>query len=251
MRRIAIWLKSHFKTFDLVPVYFEQVYDEWQDILWGTSLPAVAFFLWWTLGLPRNTAILCFFVCFLFVAGYYVWRVDHVRLIPKFTVDQFEVQPTPMVDRLGFKTGTALYYQLLPKCSTDANVENCRGMLTAIQMWNKNENRWMPVEREVMFLEWSHGALLGPSKPTTLYAGGEQRLNVFCIHSPEPKMRLCVEPFPARFISLFEQLALNTTAIRFDIQVSADNCPTVRLSMKVQLTGDPFRPIVDLEQRNA
>ena len=87
----------------------------------------------------------------LFVAGDYVRRTDHVRLIPQFEAKQFVEQSTPVLFS-GRPIGMAIYFQLVPKCLTDANVEECRGFLTAAQVFRE---QWDISESEVLPLQWS------------------------------------------------------------------------------------------------
>src|SRR5437899_3140008 len=93
----------------------------WQALLWGGSVLAVAWGVCFIVGTWPEwvnwTAVLV-----AFVAGYHVWRTDHVRLIPQFEVKQFVEQSTPVLFG-GRPIGTAIYFQLVPKCLTDANVE--------------------------------------------------------------------------------------------------------------------------------
>ncbi|MGD0182597.1 MAG: hypothetical protein ABSC15_22510, partial [Terriglobales bacterium] len=178
------------------------------------------------------------------VAGYYVWRPYHVRLTPCIEVKQFTSQSTDtFLD--GKRNGRRVFFQLMPKCLSDADIAECLGILTAVEMWDGFNNRWEPVESEAMFLEWSHA----DEKPITLYSGAEKRLNVFSIGNQERQIRPCVKPFPPRFVMLFNQLELRTVkAIKFNITVKAKECKAVHIAMKVQLGNDPFQPTIDLEQ---
>jgi hypothetical protein len=166
----------------------------------------------------------------MFVAGYYAWRADHTRLLPKLEVKDFTRQTTDTFGVDGRRNGWSEYLQLLPRCLTEANVEECRGLLTSIEMLDGFSNEWQSVEEEVMFLEWSHG----DASPITLYPHAEKRLNVFFMHSSNREIRPCVLPYPVRFITLFNQLELREIkAIRFKIRLIARDCRAVGLTMKV------------------
>ena len=186
------------------------------------------------------------FVAAMFVAGYYAWRADHIRLTPKLEVKQFTRQQTDTFGENGRRNGWSEYLQLLPHCLTEANVEACRGLLTSIEMLDGFSNSWKPAEEEVMFLEWSHG----DATPITLYPHAENRLNVFFMHSSNREIRPCVLPYPVRFITLFNQLPLRRiSAVRFNVRIIAKDCQAVEVVMRVELGDDPEHPTVELEQK--
>jgi hypothetical protein len=95
-----------------------------------------------------------------------------------------------------------------------------------------------------MFLEWSHS----DAEPITLYPHAERRLNVFFMHSSNREIRPSVSPYPARFLSMFNQLELRQIkAVRFKIRIIAKYCRAVELSMKIQFGDDYSHPTVELE----
>jgi hypothetical protein len=196
-------LLGQFGKLSLVFEYFKAIAKEWMDILFGYTVLAVLFLLWWALANPPNSRLIIAFVVAMFIAGYYAWRSEHVRLTPKFEVTQFTRQTIDTFDQTGKKNGWSEYFQIL-RCLTEANVEQCRGLLTSIEMLDRFSHGWKPVEEEVMFLEWSHG----DATPITLYPHAENRLNVFYLHSCNREIRPCVLPYPVRFITLFNQLQL-------------------------------------------
>jgi hypothetical protein len=73
--------------------------------------------------------------------------------MPQFEVKQFVEQSTPVLFG-GRPIGPAIYFQLVPKCLTDANVEECRGFLTAVHVFREQGDT---SESEVLPLQWSHG----------------------------------------------------------------------------------------------
>jgi hypothetical protein len=76
----------------------------------------------------------------------------------------------------------------------------------------------------------------------------ERRLNVFFMHSSNREIRPCVSPYPARFLTMFNQLELRQIkAVRFKIRIIAKDCRAVELSMKVQFGDDYSHPTVALE----
>jgi len=243
------WVRRRFKELDLIEEYFPRLFTRWQAAIWGGSVLAVAF-SWhfitsdWP---PYVKLSVC--VVALFFAGYYVWRVDHVRLIPKFAVTSFTTERVDTFDKsTHLKNGTSVYFQLEPKCLTEANVEECRGLLTSIEMWDDFTQNWQVKEGEVFSLRWSFDEGK-EAEPITLSSGGERRLNVFYVHNSNAEIRPCVWPFPGRFWQTFNQLPLRQVKrVRFNIQVEGKDCPKVKLALIVSLTENPFKPTIELEQ---
>jgi|SRR5215469_2486478 len=184
--------------------YFSLVFLQWQSLLWGASLLAVLWGLWFIVGAPPTWVNWVVVLCALFIAGYYVWREDHVRLLPQFEASKFCRQLTPTTDGTGRPIGESIYVQLLPKCLTQANVEECRGILTSVDRWNGLKHTWETIESEPMFLQWSHGDEKTGRLPITLHPEAENRLNVFYVHNSEQKIRPCVSPFPLGFQTMFD-----------------------------------------------
>jgi hypothetical protein len=238
------WLKRRFATFDWLPEYFTSAARTMQDILWGALLPFVAWGIWFIVSNPPTWVNATAIGTALFLAGYYVWRADHIRLIPGFKIDSYALQESDTIDGLEKKTGWSVFFQLQPKCLTEAHVDDCRGLITSIEMWDGFNNGWNTVESEVMYLGWSHRG----HEPIMLYSGAESRLNVFYVPSDTKEMRPCVHPYPVRFVTLFNQLGLRQIrAVRFNIRVIGKDCSPVDLAMTVQMGNDPFRPHIDLE----
>src|ERR1700722_10520311 len=92
LNRIARYFRTQFQTFNLLGVYFRSIVQRWHDVLWGASTIAFAFVLWWFLGNPPVWAIALYLVAVMFISGYYAWRADHIRLMPKFEIREFRVQ---------------------------------------------------------------------------------------------------------------------------------------------------------------
>jgi hypothetical protein len=217
---------------DLVPDYFVALYEQWHAILWGASVPAVIFFLWWTLGLPPIAAIVVWFVTALFFAGYFVWRANHLRLIPRFKIGQLHLQPSPN------QVGRSVWIQVEPECLTEAAIEQCQGwLLRVMHRWPSNSGigtgEWEPTSlNEPQILGWS----LGDYSPVTLYPGIPQRLNVFWIYSeqklfPQP----CVDRVPLRAYEVLTQQG----SFRFELQLRAKDCLPVYIAIEYE-PGDPW-----------
>lgn len=247
MRQLFNWFIERFAVYKWFPDYFATLRQTWVDVAWGAGVPAVLFIIVWSLGydIPR-WGIAAFFVWAVIMAGYHSWRVYHLCLIPRFEVRRIvHLQDTPVVNALtGDVVGAATYYQLLPHCLTEADVDNCRGHLTSIFRWDEVYDRWHQIEGETMFLEWSHGG-----EYITLHPQAERRLNLFQIpHTLIPHIRPCVMPFPARFEPpMFDIIVGSKSTLRFDVRVTAKDCPAASLSVKVsQSKDDPLHPTIEV-----
>jgi hypothetical protein len=87
--RLLTSLSNQFKTLKELPEYFYAVRVEWVNVAWGVGLPAIAFIILWSLEvITDKQKIAYFFVFALFMAGYYVWRPNHLRLQKKIDVTQ-------------------------------------------------------------------------------------------------------------------------------------------------------------------
>lgn len=230
-----------FRDFDLLPEYFRAIAGQFQRILWGPALIAVVFVIASLLGaLPKWIAII-YLVAVMFVAGYYVWRADHLRLMPKVAATRIHIQPTPCI------LGRGVYVQIEPECLTESPLEECQGyLIRVLHKWpvgsGIGNGEWEPTEvNEPQPLGWS----LGNPAPRTLIPGIPQRLNVFWIYSEEPRfIQPCVEPMPLRSHDVLTQQG----SFRFEVKIRAKNCPAVDVAIEVE-RGDPWdKPKVTLIQ---
>jgi hypothetical protein len=111
MRRFIHWLKKRFSTFDLLPEYFTSAASEMQNILWGALLPFLAWGIWFIVSTPPTWINVTALGLALFMAGYYVWRADHVRLQQKIEVTQVRSHTW---DRQG-RQGVQYYFEIVNK----------------------------------------------------------------------------------------------------------------------------------------
>jgi hypothetical protein len=228
--------------------YFTLVFTHWQAVLWGPSVLAVIWGMHFIVGTgtPPEWVNWTAVVLALFVAGYYTWRSDHVRLVPKFEVREFCFQDTPTIDPSGRATGTSTWLQLLPKCLTEADVEQCQGHLRRILRWS-NSNGWEESQmNETVLLYWSHEDAI-PPMPLTLHPGIERRLNVFFVHSSNNLITPTVFPMPLRAATMFQHSSLDeVNAFLFDIKITAKDCADVDVLLRVQTSNDPFHPFIEI-----
>jgi hypothetical protein len=220
--------------------YFTLVFTRWQAVLWGGSVLAVAWGLHFIVALINPpvwvnwTAVLVA----LFFAGYYVWREDHVRLMPKFNISEICAQVTETND----PHTPALYVQIIPKCLTDAPVHECRGHLLRVSTRFSPEEKWKLTDmNSPIFLEWDYYGI----PPQTLEPGIDRRLNVCHWSSANSFVVPAVNPLPSKFKSVFD----SSDTFKFDIRVTAKDCASVDVSVTVNVTGRKWDdPVIELIQ---
>jgi hypothetical protein len=161
----------------------------------------------------------------LFVAGYYVWHADHVRLIPKFSVTTLcPPNETDTEDR----NVTNLFIQIIPECLSNAPVHGCRARLLQVSKRFEESENWRVTSMDSpLFLDWDYYG----SREFTLEPGIRQRLNV-CWWSNRFRMIIpCVAPLPSRFRNIFNDFE----TFKFYIRFTATDCEPVDISVLVSL----------------
>lgn len=179
--------------------------------------------------------IVLWLVLVMFVAGYQIWRADHIRLIPKLELSDCRVISTPTND----PEEQRVYGQILVKCSSDAPLNNCRGQILRVMRWSGNE--WIPtVVDESLDLLWS--TIDRPSR--TIEPGADQQLCLFFVSNLHQWISPWVETIQLRMREMFQQ-ANPADIFRFDIQVTAAECPPKRKSIRIQMGQQWNAPLVE------
>src|SRR5258708_10260343 len=132
MRKVWHWLKDWLKTFTLFWEYLRAASQHWQEILGGTSVPLIIWTVWFFVGNPPTWINWTVVLLTVLIAGYFVWRADHIRLIPKLKIAGTMFQDTP-VTRSGEIVGRRTFVQLLPQCLTESPVYECVAYLQRIE----------------------------------------------------------------------------------------------------------------------
>jgi len=167
----------------------------------------------------------------MFIAGYYAWRSDHLHLIPKLEIAQIVLTPTPTDQQIPL-----IVVHIIPKCLTDAPVEGCKGYLLRVLRWSEDTKDWAPTEiDEPLDLLWS---IHDDDLPRTLHPGIEKRFNLCWIN--QSHQVLLLGRVPLRWQEVFNQ----TDQFRFDVRITAKNCPPVDASIGVRISDDWKSPSV-------
>jgi hypothetical protein len=217
------WFKRRFKEFDLLEQYFPLLFTRWQAALWGGSVLAVAFgWHFVTADWPYPVKVTAC-IAALFFAGYYVWRVDHIRLMPKLELVSLHTPYTPTnAPNLQRK-----FVQLLVKCKTEGPLNDCGGQLLRVMKWSAFHGEWQPTQiDEMVDLLWSNLDV----ESTTLEPGADRRLNLFFIDTDRHIIPR-VNQVPMRMILNFAPANI----FRFDVRVAAKGCLPEFASVKATI----------------
>jgi hypothetical protein len=229
MSKIGQWFKRRFLELDLLEEYSPLLFTRWQAALWGGSVLAVAFgWHFVTADWPYPVKVTACIMA-LFFAGYYVWRADHIRLIPKFQVTECVIKPAIDTEPLtGRRVGRSIWVQLVPECLTEAPVNNCEARLVNVLHRYSPEDKWEHTEMdESVPMGWS----LQDYGPVTLRRGVPQRLNIFTLNDREQRfMRPCVNPMSNHAIDVFTRQG----QFRFEIELFARDCKPIHVSVEVE-----------------
>jgi hypothetical protein len=224
MRQIFTWLKVRSETFRLLPDYGKAMAKAWINILFGETVVSAVFLVWWAVTNPKNPPLIFAFVIAMFVAGYFVWRADHIRLTPKLGIScERHLQETPVEQGKERR----VFVQIEPTCLSEAPVIECQGhLLRVYNRWADEE--WSLTEmRERLLLDWSHYG----TDPITLYPSGGQYLNVCWRQNNIQTLIPCCTPVPSRWREAFD----NVGTYKFDIELTAKDCPPVQVSVTVNI----------------
>jgi hypothetical protein len=142
MRRIFTWLNKRFGTFDLLPEYFTAAASQMQNILWGALLPFVAWGIWFIVGSPPLWVNATAIGVALFLAGYYVWRADHVRLQAAFAITQ--VLPQMWTEPGTGRHAMSYYFEVTNRSET-TSIQEVKVKLIEIEPTIENIE-WLPVD---------------------------------------------------------------------------------------------------------
>ena len=218
----------------------------WNGILWGGSVTAALFLFAGALGLAKTKALFGWLVVALFTAGYYVWRPDHIRLMPKFRVTRVAPQHTPLANKFtGERMGECVYLQLHFECLTDVDVQQCAGHLRRILRWSEESWDWEETQmNESVRLGWSHDDdpdRTHPFPAITLESHNERRLNLLCIFGNNV-IRPIIYPPPLRA----EDVLTRDDIFLFDITIRSEHTPPIDLFVRFKRGARWDKPDVNL-----
>jgi hypothetical protein len=213
MSRLLAWIYKRFGTFDLLPQYFMAAGQQIQNVLWGALLPFLIWGIWFIVSNPPAWVNVTAVGVALFLAGYFVWKADHVRLIPKLGVgDDIDMKFTG----IGVPDKKKRTVQVLVKCETEGPVKDCRGQLLRVSKWAEGDGKWEITHiNETLDLEWSY---VDPPTFITLEHGAPRQLNVFWVENTHRDIVTCTRFHPRLAVTPSDRL-------KFDVRVAGEDCP--------------------------
>jgi hypothetical protein len=237
MHSLGRWIVRRFQTLSFVPDYVRAMAKQWVNILFGETLLAIVFLLWWALANPSNRHLVAAFVIAAFIAGYFAWRADHTRLIQKVALGDVRavVTPTTIVPS-GHRGPDRAVVQLAVQCETDVRIEACRGKLVSVSKWDASTGQWQGTAiDEPLDLLWS----VIDSAERSLDPKIPVRLNMFYLEDvPNRRIHICTDRIPFRMEQVFLGASANDV-FKFDLVVSSTDGPTATASFRVKL-GNQF-----------
>jgi hypothetical protein len=229
------WFKRRYKELDFLREYIKLAGLQWQALLWGGSVLALAFgWHFVTTDWPYPVKVTAC-VTALFFAGYYLWRANRIRLIPKLGIGDVSLIWTDT----GLPNQKRRYIQVPVKCETESPIKNCRGQLLRVSRWVKDsgesDGKWEPTHiNETLDLLWSH--LDEPA--LTLENGADRHLNVFFVENISRNMVTCTR--------LHVKLAsAPSDRFKFDVRVAGEECPHMYILLEVTI-GEAWSDLNDL-----
>jgi hypothetical protein len=153
--------------------YWKALWNHAWETWWGGGVVGAICTIF-TLYYAPSRWILGWVVAWVFlVAGYYVWRPYHIRLIPKLEVGDI------VVTRIPPDAATQKFVQLTVRCANDGTINDCRGQLLRVLRWSASAE-WEPTQIcGTIDLLWSE--LDVPS--VILEPGAPRRLVIFAIEN--------------------------------------------------------------------
>jgi hypothetical protein len=230
--------------------YWLAVKNHSWEIFWGAGVIGIICTIF-TLYYSPSRNLLGWVVAWLFlVAGYFVWRADHIRLIPKLKIAGTGFQDTPVV-RDGRVVDHRTFVQLLPECLTESPVYECVGYLQRIER-RGGQNQWeeIALDRNLR-LGWSEENL-------ELHPRAEKPLNVFFLPHNTNQIIPTVRQDADIPFQRFDALLMQESVLRFHVQITCSDrvngnfvsIQPVKVCLEVRFEGpNRFRPILELTQQ--
>jgi hypothetical protein len=141
MHEILTWLKARLETFAHLPDYGKATAKQWMNILFGETVLGVIFLVWWALENPKNPPLIVIFIAAVIVAGYFVWRADHLRLRQTLDITQALLQE--WTDVASQQPAFAYYIEVV-NTSEAVSILEAKVQLMEIVPEVQNLN-WLPV----------------------------------------------------------------------------------------------------------
>lgn len=202
-----------------------------QEIFYGESVLMIIFAIYTYVYSISLSSVLLMLAGSFMLAGYHIWRADHLRLIPGIKLEEVRQQPAPGKDE------KRTYVQLVLSCATEAPIEECNGRLLRVWRWSGDD--WGQIEpNQPLHLNWSPGV----DQPITLSPYVPELLDVFYLSDRVSYVYFCSGwiPLRARTIDVGQP-----SILKFEIAIngrdadSHKSLPTLLISLKVDVRRWP------------
>ena len=215
------------------------LYDYWVafkatfwEIFWGASVVGIPFGIYTLFSTPSRTAFLLYALYVVFIAGYYLWRPNHLRLIPKLKFGEVVVHRSPTTQTSGPNIGKAgpdrIYVLLQVECATEAPIYDCSGHIVRLLKWSGDDWLQTPID-EPLLLGWSTFDVTA----LNLHPGIPRMLCILYVEDGG-SIRPWASNLVQRMLGFLDSLK-PLDLLKLDIVVTAEDCPTIKTSLKFQM----------------
>jgi hypothetical protein len=180
------------------------------EIWWGAGLLGITFTLVTLYYSPSRWLLGWVFAWVILVAGYYVWRADHVLLTPRLSVSTDDI--ATHYSKVSPPNERRKYIQIVVRTATKGPIKNCRGQVLRVFKWVAG--KWELTHlNETLDLWWSF-----VDEPTvTLEHGAPRNLNVFFVQNNAGNVVI--------FTRLHPRVdCVPSDRFKFDVRISGDEC---------------------------
>jgi hypothetical protein len=232
---------------ELLWKYFLAFKEKWWELFWGPTVLGVVFgiaTIWYP---PARIVFFIYVLIVAFLAGYYLWRDNYVRLIPKLGISGTRFQDTPVTSN-DVILDHRVFVQLTPECLTESPVYECVGYLQKIEK-RVEENQWeeTALDRNLV-LNWGEDKV-------ELHPRSEIPLNIFFIQRNTRQIIPNLKPGADIPWQKFDAALNNEPILRFHVQITCSerihgnfvSIPPVSVCLEVRFVGPNFlRPQLQL-----
>ncbi len=208
----------------------------------------LAWNVWFYVGNPPSWVNWTAILIALLIAGYYAWRAEHIRLIPKVEIVDWHIEKESS-DQNDFTV-----CQIVPKCLTESPVYECVGHLTELRRWAVD--RWEKTSLTPQILRWAHQ----PYGPAELHPGAENFLSICAIGQSNYQVHPAIEASlsTTHLVSIFQRRQPGEIeAYQFDICVTyshrvngiLESVKPVDVCLEVRLEDETHTPKLILHRR--
>jgi hypothetical protein len=228
--------------------YWLAVKNHAWEIFWGAGVIGIICTLYTLYYSPPWTKLGWVVAWVFLIAGYFAWRADHIRLIPKLAVRETRFQETPITYN-GQIIGHRTFAQLVPACLTESPVYECVAYLQRVEKLTADGWKDTGLDRNLI-LNWAREH----------HPQAEQLLNVFFVSHNTNQIIPCLTekadiPW-VKFDSIFGGEP-DIAEFRFYIQITysdkanGNSLKPVRVCLDVNFANDRIHPALDLKESDA